>query len=632
LTAYGLQSGTGICGNPTIKLSKLATLGFGNNRDNFESDFQGTDSVSYTRGKHQFKFGVDARFQSFNGVKVQDSQRGTVTFGGAGAAAFANATALEDFIAGDPSSETIKLGTPIRTVRWDLLALFVQDDWRILQRLTLNLGLRWEDETPAEDDNGQLATFDPAHPSGMIQNNQLWGNQSDFSPHFGLAWDVTGKGTTTVRSGIGFAYAIPQLMDNITSQFEDQSGLPTAATLLYGNGTAEQTNGSNTVSNITNLVIAPAAVASGGVITGPLPWAANSNIFNVTKFQCGDGLAVAGGSGVNPPTCTGYGAASNYSLPQMITWNLNIERAFTNNLSLDVGYIGSHTSDISAIMDLNEPNLSPLPGQVALANNASNELERRPYFENCTVAQVGTGGLGLNPNECFPWFSQILSLQDVGSANYAGFQAYLNQRPTHGFTYTIGYTLGHALGIQDGVGTGTNFVLNDKSPKSEYGNMNLDTLHHFSFTGTSEIPGRKSPGQMLEGWAINSTVNILSPLPLNADDTTDDFSATGENIDRWDLRQHAAERAARQGFQYLECFRYEGLEDQRTVQRAVPGGGFQYSQPHDVHWRWAQFGCSQHLRRSHKHTRRGQIQPDRRQWRPPRSAVGAEAIFLKVSC
>jgi len=40
---------------------------------------------------------------------------------------------------------------------------------------------------------------------------------------------------------------------------------------------------------------------------------------------------------------------------------------------------------------------------------------------------------------------------------------------------------------------------------------------------------------MLEGWAINSTVNILSPLPLNVDDTTDDFSATGENIDRWDL-------------------------------------------------------------------------------------------------
>ena len=103
-TAYGFNTGTGVCGMPTIKISKLATLSFGNNRLSLESDYQGSDTVSYTRGTHQFKFGVDARFPSFNGVKVQDQQKGTVTFGASGAAAFSGASALESFIAGFPSS------------------------------------------------------------------------------------------------------------------------------------------------------------------------------------------------------------------------------------------------------------------------------------------------------------------------------------------------------------------------------------------------------------------------------------------------------------------------------------------------------------------------------------------------
>jgi hypothetical protein len=544
-TAFGLVSGTNVCGNPTIKLSGVsAVLGFANNRDNFESDVQGTDSVSYTHGTHQFKFGVDARFESFNGVKVQDSQRGTVTFGGGGVAAFPGASALEDFLVGEPSSETIKLGNPIRTVRWDLIALFAQDDWRILPRLTLNLGLRWELETPAKDDGGQLANFNPATPSGMIQNNQLWPTQSDFSPHLGLAWDVTGKGTTTVRTGVGVAYAIPQLQNWITSQTDDMSAMPTGATLYGMTGTTIQGPG-----NITNILKALAPVSQKFTIGGKTstdiisngslnPWGAGQALFNVNQFTCGDGLGSVnpsnpptgpgGANPVNPSPCIGYAGGTNFHLPQMITWNLNVQHAFTNTLSLDLGYIGSHTSDISALVDLNEPTLG--------ASGASTEMLRRPYIANCPVAQ---GGQGLNPSQCFPWFSQILSIQDAGGANYAAFQAYLNQRPARGVTYTVGYTLSHALGLQGGPGTGTGTVLNIACLKCEYGNLNTDALHHFSLTATYDIPGRKAPGQLLEGWAVNSSVNFLSGLPLNALDSTDDPSGTGENIDRWDLYGNA---------------------------------------------------------------------------------------------
>ena len=65
--------------------------------------------------------------------------------------------------------------------------------------------------------------------------------------------------------------------------------------------------------------------------------------------------------------------------------------------------------------------------------------------------------------------------------------------------------------------------------------LNFDVRHHFSLTGTYNFPGRKAPGQMLQGWAFNSSVNILSALPLNSLDSSRDTSGTGEKIDRWTL-------------------------------------------------------------------------------------------------
>lgn len=226
-----------------------------------------------------FKFGIDIRALSFNGVKVQDSQRGTVTFGGTGLSAFSGATALESFLAGWPSAETIKVGNPIRTVGWDVIGVFAQDDWRIRPRLTLNLGLRWEEETPARDDNGQTGNFSASQPSGMVQGNALWPVQSDFEPHVGFAWDVTGTGRTTVRSGIGFAAATPQLQNWITSQFIDMSAMPTGATLYAANGITMPAPG-----NINNILETLAPFSSNGstITANRLPWNPGSPLFNTS--------------------------------------------------------------------------------------------------------------------------------------------------------------------------------------------------------------------------------------------------------------------------------------------------------------------------------------------------------------
>jgi hypothetical protein len=356
-------------------------------------------------------------------------------------------------------------------------------------------------ETPARDDSGLVANFDPTQPSGMVQNNRLWPRNTAFLPRLGFAWDVTGSGKTTLRSSVGLAMAVPNLQAWITSQFTDLSAMPTGGTLFFADGSTIQGPG-----NINNILETLAPVSSGGVIkSNPLPWSAGSPLFNTNVFQCGNGLAVTGSTTVfNPKPCIGYGANPDIKFPRMATWNLNIQHAFTNNLSLDLGYVGSHAWDIAGLEDLNQP----VPGVAS----SSAEQARRPYFNQ------------------FPWFSNITYVTDLGGTNYASLQAALNQRFSHGLTYSLGYTLSHAVGIQSGPGAGTGPVLNLACPRCEYGNQNLDVLHHFSLTASYDIPGRKAPGQMLEGWAINSSVNVMSPLPLNILDSSLDTSGTGEKI------------------------------------------------------------------------------------------------------
>ena len=532
VTQYGLVSGAPACGIPTITITGFTgQLGFANDREELDHDTQGADSFSYTRGNHQFKFGTDIRAEYFMGNKVQDQETGEIGFGASGIAAFGNAsqsaTALESFLAGVPSSESIRFGNPVRTITTTQMAFFAQDDWRIHPKLTLNLGLRWEGYTPGRDANGLLGNFNPATPTGLVQPNQIWPFESTWDPHFGLAWDIFGAGKTVLRSGIGFAHAMPTLQEFISSPGNDLGSEPTGALLYQVAGTTEQGPGT-----MDSALTTRAPVTSGGVaVSNLIPWTQGAALFTPSTLTCGNGLgqvnplgAISGTNPANPAPCRGTGDSANLTFPQYIGWNLNIQHAFTQNLSIDVGYVGSHTSDEAGTLDLNQP----LPGVAG----ATNELLRRPYQANCAGPSPYEG---LNPNECFPWFSTILSEVNIGSVNYNGLQINLTERATHGLVFSLNYTLSHALGIQPGNGLGSSMVENSLDPKADYGSMALDARNHFTMTASYAVPGKKIPGQLLEGWALNTSLDFLSALPINAVDTSFDTSGTGEKLDRWDL-------------------------------------------------------------------------------------------------
>ncbi len=535
-TSYNFLSGAISCGFPTVTISGFTgQLGFANDRIEIDNDIQGADSLSYTRGNHQLKFGTDIRAQYYMGDKTVDSTNGEIGFGATNIAAFSvggvSATPLESFLAGVPSSELIVYANPVRTASFEQMAFFAQDDWRILPKLTLNLGLRWEGVTA--NHFNLMGNFAPGTPSGMVQGNALWKFQSDFIPHVGFAWDLTGKGTTVVRSSIGFGMQEPNMQDFIGNSSYGGSE-PTGAVLYGPNGAAPGGTILQPIGNITSFVVTPTPVTAGGVVVGnQIPWSAGHNTFTAPAVpSCGDGLGsvsptgtptVGGANPVNPSTCQIFAINPNLVFPKYLSWNLNIQHAFTSNLSLDVGYVGSHTYDQALEIDAN----APLPG----TSGATNEFLRRIYMQNCAAPY----GVGANTSQCYPWFSKITYLTNVGSINYDGLQMNLTERATHGLIFSANFTFAKALGTLTGNGISGGGALNNLAPQTEKGPLSLDARDHFTMTATYNVPGVKLPAQILQGWAINGSLDIMSPLPVAALDSSLDTSGTGEKVDRWSL-------------------------------------------------------------------------------------------------
>jgi hypothetical protein len=230
---YPVNTGvTAVGGLPDITIKGFAEIGgwrgrpFENNGDPYY-DFQ--DNISYLRGKHSFKFGGEYTHIEAD-WSLQD--RGQIFFGTNstnGGLAFAGSTPLEDFFAGDPNQvKVLTGGAPVRKLFWSETAGFIQDDYRMTQKVTINLGLRYSYQAPFNDASGLLGSFDPT--TGLTQQgvggvNTLWKpDHKDFSPRLGFAWDVTGKGKTVVRGGASIIYS-----SFIVSNFFSQPGMQNTA-------------------------------------------------------------------------------------------------------------------------------------------------------------------------------------------------------------------------------------------------------------------------------------------------------------------------------------------------------------------------------------------------------------------
>jgi outer membrane receptor protein involved in Fe transport len=490
-TSY-LHTGAQSCGFPQIVITGFTSLGGNSNFPKLQgpdNTFQFLDDVSYNRGKHAFKFGAEFRRMKYHGGTFRYG-KGNIVFRSS-----AGSTPLQSFISGTPSKESVFVGDPVVNITDWGYAGFFQDDWRVTPRWTLNLGLRYEFVTPIKEANNLLANFDPER--GMVQvgkgiDTPYQPQTKNFSPRLGFAWDITGSGRTVLRGGAAIIYAL-QGFNVLTSQ----------------QGSTAVTTGLNTspTGALLNGVPGPGNITAGGVTLTDSKqlkqtWTLAGPIFPAGQITC----TTAG-------PCPILAVDPNLSTPYVTSWNIGIQHALTRTLGLDVSYVGNHGSKMTSMVDINPAALgSGWSGNPAsAAENAS-----RPYFKQ------------------FPYLSNINQIQNADRSNYNGLQATLTERPAHGLDFTVGYTYSHALDML-GRDWLSNVPMYSPNPKLDYASSQFDVRHRLTAATTYALPQKKWRAQMLEGWQLNSIVNLATGAPWAVIDSTTDVSGTGEFADRWNF-------------------------------------------------------------------------------------------------
>jgi hypothetical protein len=196
------------------------------------------------------------------------------------------------------------------------------------------------------------------------------------------------------------------------------------------------------------------------------------------------------------------------------SWNLNLQQVLTSTTTLQVGYVGNHGTKLLSVYDINQVNPQS-PAEIACQHC---EQAGRPY------------------NTQFPFLAVINQLGNGYESNYDGLQVNLTQKTRRGFSFVAGYTWSHTL--DQSSANRDPQPQNSLDPAAEYGNSDMDIRHRFTFTATYAIPGRKSKGQLLEGWQVNSILTLQTGQPWGVIDGAvngSDVSQTGELSDRWDF-------------------------------------------------------------------------------------------------
>ena len=231
----------------------------------------------------------------------------------------------------------------------------------------------------------------------------------------------------------------------------------------------------------------------------------------------------------------------NLQNPRSAQWSLDLQRAITNSVTLDVAYVGVHGWNEIHTVDLNEPALGSGwdfgSGTVGLGaplclGTALNRAITQTTTTTC-AADTAAEQAARPYNAAYPYFQYIAQTTNGFISNYDGLQMTVDSRNYHGLSFLGSYTFAHALDDWTKSSQATAALANPANPQYNYGTSDYDVRHRFRFSPTYQIPGMKSPGQMLEGWQVSAIWSWQTGLAYGPDDATaNDWGGTGENADR----------------------------------------------------------------------------------------------------
>ncbi len=462
--------------------------------------FQWTDSISVTRGTHSLKFGAEIRRDRFNELG-NSFPRGNFTFGGQATqnplSPNTTGSGFADYLLGLPRTSEAALLLANTQLRATAQAYYFDDVWKIRPKLTLNIGLRYENTPPYYDKHNSIvnalvpSASDPAqHPtlvragSGdfyegvpfrfdpaikILRSDQPMGRRlvardnNDFAPRIGLAYSPTAK--WTIRSGFGVFY----VQDSGNTRFD-------LGRNLAGRRRDEASN------DFPDLTMDQPFRNLGGTVTVLSAPYVLANIYQRRT-------------------------------PYVLQYLVNAQRQLAHDLVLEVGYIGNQGHKLERLRAFNDP--LPGAGSVAL---------RRPWPE-----------LGI-----------IQEVDGSVNSNYNSLAVKLQQRFSRGLTYVVGYTWSHAIDNGSAIRTHSGdplFPQDSYNLANDRGLSQFHVQHRLTTSLLWELPFGKGrrwlqaggfSDAIVGGWQLGSIITVQTGFPYTVV-SGQDVANTGEPYQRPDF-------------------------------------------------------------------------------------------------
>lgn len=458
--------------------------------NNTANDYQIRDDISWTKGSHQLKFGASWALYS----KHQDlfnTTQGNFNFNG-----LYTGNDFADFLLGYAQGYN-EAGVQ-DSGQWDSVSYgaYIMDDWRVNNRLTLNLGLRWDGIPHTYEANNRMANFypdmynpalaavfvtgsnteiapnspglgtspnpilngysfylngigisgQPGVPKSLVNNHWL-----NFGPRIGFAYDLTGEGKTVLRGGFG------QMFQRIQgNDMYDAAGTPPFSGSFNANDV---------------LLSDPHTLVAGGTVSSPI--LVNGNITGLDQY--------------------------NYKNPTVYQYSFGMQQALGTNAILSLSYVGSLSRYQSYRQNINLPQETLLPGLIGSTNNQINQ----------DVPYLGYQGIDMSTNQA--------------DGHYNSLQAEIRGNLTHDLMLQFGYTLSKS--IDSAFSSGDGFDLQnisnpyqgwryDNGP-SVFDRRNVAFVNFVYSIPAFENTSNKVLKSIAGGWQISGIVTMESGPPIN---------------------------------------------------------------------------------------------------------------------
>jgi Carboxypeptidase regulatory-like domain len=534
---------------PGINVAEGSTASFGDNvdGDTIDNGFRFNDTLTWVKGKHEFKFGYEQWYQQYSPLNFQNTS-GTFNFGRAQTAA----TAVTSNLSGNGIASLLlgELGSANVTAyasqpRWlrSYFAGFVQDSIKVTPTLTVNIGLRYEIDEPQKEADGNTSNISLTTPNPGAGNipgalvfagkgtgrngdvDERWANiyKKDWGPRIGFSYAPAAlKGNTVFRGGYGIIYG--------NLQYADFGGF---------NRTGFQANPAfNSVNGFD-----PALQIDSGLPGYPPPPNLDPTQLNFQGPQYTD---------------------PSYGRPPMIqNWSFEVQHQIATDLIMDIAYVGGHSvslrSNYDAVNTLN-PKYFPLGGLLNTQIGAQSTVPL-PYPTFPTTAIVAQA---LVPFPQYFGFNTDGALENLGQSTYNALEGQLTRRFHNGLNLMASYTWSKTLTDADSAlpffatlhqGGAPQNVFDRRSDKAI---SNQDLPQNFVLSYIYELPLGKNKKFLSRGGAVDKVVG--------------GWSVSG--IQRYESGQPIAFACATGVPAYNDCIRFNPVQGQSFYSPTWANGHF----------------------------------------------------------